>query len=68
MRTNAANGGVQPVPVGCRVRALQKVLTVTEKSPGQYLVKTRVTIEVENMDKPALIADTLGLFITNQVS
>jgi acyl dehydratase len=59
---------LQPVPVGSRVRALQKVLSVTEKSPGQFLVKTQVTIEIENMDKPALIADTLGLFITKQIS
>jgi acyl dehydratase len=30
-----------------------------EKKPGQWLVKTEVTIEIENEDKPALIAEIL---------
>lgn len=55
---------LQPVRVGSRIRALQHVLGVTEKSPGQFLIKTRVTIEIENSQKPALIAESLGLFIT----
>lgn len=55
---------MQPVPVGSRVRALQDVLEVTQKKPGQFLIRTRVTIELEGSAKPALIAETLGLFIT----
>ncbi len=55
---------LQPVRVGSRIRALQQVLGVTEKSPGQFLIKTKVTIEIENSQKPALIAEWLGLFIT----
>jgi acyl dehydratase len=55
---------IQPVPVGSRVRARQKVLEVTEKNPGQFLVKSRITIEIEHAERPALIADALGLFIT----
>lgn len=55
---------LQPVPVGSRIRARQKVLDVQEKAPGQFLVKSRVTIEIEHVEKPALIADILGLFIT----
>ena len=48
-----------PVRVGKRIRALQKVLDVTEKKPGQWLVKTEVAIEIEGEDKPALIAEIL---------
>ena len=55
---------LQPVPVGSRIRALQKVLDVTEKKPGQFLIKTKVTVEIENFEKPALIAEFLGLLIT----
>jgi acyl dehydratase len=55
---------IQPVSVGSRIRALQQVLMVRERAPGQFLLKTKVTIEIENSEKPALIAETLGLLIT----
>lgn len=54
---------LQPVRVGSRIRALQKILDVTEKKPGQWLIKTAVTIEIENQGKPALIAEFLAMFI-----
>jgi acyl dehydratase len=53
---------LQPVRVGSRVRAHQKFLDVTEKQPGQWLIKTLVTIEIENVEKPALVAETLAMF------
>jgi acyl dehydratase len=55
---------IQAVPVGSRVRARQTVLNVVEKNPGQFLVKSRIIIEIEHAEKPALIAESLGLFIT----
>lgn len=54
---------LQPVPVGSRVRAHQKYLEVTEKNPGQWLIKSQVTIEIENAAKPALVAETLAVFV-----
>jgi len=54
---------LQPVRVGSRVRARQKYLEVTEKHPGQWLVKTLVTVEIEHETKPALIAETLAIFV-----
>jgi acyl dehydratase len=54
---------LQPVRVGSRIRAHQKILEVTEKHPGQWLIKTAVTIEIENVEKPAMIAETLGMLI-----
>lgn len=48
-----------PVRVGKRIRALQEVVDVNEKKPGQWLVKTAVTIEIEGEDKPALVAEVL---------
>ena len=53
---------LQPVRVGSRVRARQKYLSVEEKRPGQWLVITRVTIEIEGEERPVLIADTLALY------
>ena len=50
---------IAPVRVGNRIRAAQKIADVTEKKPGQWLVKTEVTIEIEGEDKPALIAEIL---------
>lgn len=54
---------LHPVRVGSRVRAHQKYLAVTEKNPGQWLIKTLVTIEIENQPKPAVIAETLAIFV-----
>ena len=54
---------LQPVRIGSRIRALQKILEVTEKRPGQWLIKTAVTIEIENVEKQAMIAETLGMLI-----
>ncbi len=52
-----------PVPVGKRVRAHMKITDVSEKNPGQWLIRTAVTIEIEAVEKPALVAEILGLFI-----
>ncbi len=52
-----------PVKCGDRIRARSVMLDVTEKSPNQYLVKNRVTIDIEGGDKPALVAEVLSLFV-----
>ena len=51
-----------PVKVGRRVRSHQTVVSVTEKRPGQLLVKTDVTVEIEGEDKPALVGEMLALY------
>jgi len=48
--------------VGSEVRALVRLLEVTEKTPGQVLLKCEVTVEIKGQAKPALIAHTLSLF------
>ena len=50
---------IAPVRVGKRIRAHQKIIDVTEKKPGQWLVKTEVSIEIEGEDRPALVAEIL---------
>ncbi len=54
---------IQPVRVGSRIRAHQKILEATEKHPGQWLIKTAVTIEIEDVEKPAMFAETLLMYI-----
>jgi len=53
---------IQPVRVGSRVRLQSTVLDVTEKKPGQWLIKARSTLEIEGNEKPAFIAEALSLY------
>ena len=54
---------LQPVRVGSRVRCHQVLNEATEKNPGQWLFKATATIEIEGTDKPALIAETLSMYV-----
>ncbi len=54
---------LMPVPSGSRLRAHFKLVECTERKPGEVLNKYEVTVEIENSDKPALIAEWLGLTI-----
>ncbi len=54
---------LSPVRVGKRIRSHQRVVDITEKKPGQWLVTVDVSVEIEGQDKPALVAETLALFI-----
>ena len=51
------------VPVGARIRTQQTIAEVTEKNPGQWLVRNEVTVEIEGSEKPALVAEILFLYI-----
>jgi acyl dehydratase len=50
-----------PVKSGKRVRGRFVLDSVTEKAPGQILLRHIVTVEIEGEDKPALTAEWLGL-------
>lgn len=51
-----------PVKAGQRVRCRAVLNNVQERESGQYLLTTRYTIEIEGENKPACVADCLGLF------
>jgi acyl dehydratase len=53
---------LQPVPVNSRVRGNAKLLSVTEKENNRYLMKFDLSVEIEGVDKPALIAECLGMY------
>ena len=52
-----------PVRVSSRIRTLQKILEVTEKSPGMWLVRIAVTVEIEHGTKPAMMAEVLYMYV-----
>ena len=55
---------INPVNVGSKVRTHSKVTSVDDKGDGRYLMKTEITMEIEGVDKPAFIAESLSMFIT----
>jgi len=52
-----------PVLVGSRIRVRLKLADVTARENGQYMIQTESAVEVENRDKPALVADWKFLLI-----
>ncbi|CAE6939165.1 3-hydroxyacyl-thioester dehydratase Z [Pseudomonas marincola] len=52
---------IQPVPVNSNVRLVVTMTEVTEKKPGQWLVKANAVLEIEGQEKPAYIAEPLSL-------
>ncbi|WP_175653534.1 MaoC family dehydratase [Pseudomonas sp. Marseille-P9899] len=52
---------IQPVKVNSNVRLAVSLTEVTEKKPGQWLLKATATLEIEGEEKPAYIAEPLSL-------
>jgi acyl dehydratase len=55
---------LEPVKVDSRIRARTRLADVREKGPGRWLVTNEVTVEVEGVEKPVMVAEALTLFIT----
>ena len=55
---------LSPVKVNSKVRFRTKIISVTEKSPGRVLIKAQKTLEIDGEEKPAMIAETLGVVVT----
>ena len=53
---------IAPVRAGASVRVRCRLLSMEDRGPGQYLMKVENTVEIEGEEKPALIAETLGMF------
>ena len=54
---------LNPVRVGSEVRLHSKIIDVREKEPGRVLVTSEVQLEIQGVDKPALIAESLVLYV-----
>ncbi|MCY4181780.1 MAG: MaoC family dehydratase [Gammaproteobacteria bacterium] len=57
---------VNPVRSGQRIRARFTLAGAEEKSPGRFLLRYAVTVEIEGEEKPALAADWLGMTVVDQ--
>jgi acyl dehydratase len=52
---------INPVPVNSRVRSKMVITAIEEKKPNQILVTNTHTIEIEGQEKPACVAEALGM-------
>lgn len=55
-----------PVPAGKRVRGRFTLTGMSERKPGQYILRYQVTVEIEGSERPALVADWLTLQATRR--
>ena len=53
-----------PVKSGKRVRGRFRMLSAEEKRASQWQITYEVTVEIEDEEKPALIADWIGYMFT----
>lgn len=54
---------INPVKVNSRIRGRFKLLSAEQKKANHYLLKHEVTVEIEGEEKPALIAEWLGMTV-----
>ena len=54
---------LNPVKSGAKIRARFILASAEEKKPGNFLLKHNVTVEIDGEDKPALIAEWLGMTV-----
>lgn len=54
---------LKAVPVGSELRGRATLKEVTEKAPGQLLVKNEFVVEIKGEEKPALVAEILSMYI-----
>lgn len=55
---------ISPVPVGARIRNRCRLMDFEERGPGRFMIRTANQVEVEGAERPALVAEWLGLFLT----
>jgi len=54
---------ISPVPVGSRIRSRAALLEVEERENGRYLVRVEFQINVEGVEKPAMVAEWLTMLV-----
>jgi len=59
---------VRPIPVGARFRNRVVLKKIEQRKNGDFLITTTNTIELEDGERPALVAEWLGLVSRQQGS
>ncbi len=54
---------LSPVRAGSRVRLRSRLVSFGEKSPGQFLMRSAIAVEIEGEERPALAAEALVLYV-----
>jgi acyl dehydratase len=54
-----------PVKVGKRIRCVGTLAEVSERKPGNIVMRIDVTVEIEGEDKPAVVAEWLSLHVVD---
>ncbi len=54
---------LNPVHVGAAVRAVSTLLLIEDRGPDRMLMKSQVTVEIRDVERPALVAETLVMWI-----
>lgn len=57
---------IAPIRVGKKIRCSIRLIDVTERQADRYLVKAEYQIEVEDEEKPAMVAEWLFLLVFPQ--
>ena len=57
---------VAPVPVGSRIRGHFKLASAEPRDDGSVMTKTDVTVEIDGDERPALVAEWLGVFYAGE--
>jgi len=52
---------ISPVKVNSKIRGTAILVDAVEKKPGQFMLTTDVTVEIEGSDKPALKATWISM-------
>ena len=55
---------INPVPCGSKVRGRFLLKSAEEKRPGQFLITYDVTVEIDGIEKPALVCEWMGMQFT----
>lgn len=50
-----------PVSSGKKIRGRFELLEIVERGPKEFMSKSKVTVEIEGVEKPALVAEWLGI-------
>ncbi len=57
---------LNPVAVGKKLRGVFTLKSVSEKKPGQVLITYSVSVEIDGVHKPALVADWLTMQVLEE--
>ena len=52
---------ISPVPAGSRIRLRQRLVNAEDTKDGGVRVTSEMTIEVEGSERPAMVAETMGI-------